>query len=134
MQLLSFYINSGLAATTLTLGISPGFSQSAHPRLHQPLVIANIGNDAEAYNTQGLENYRRQQWDSALVNFTKAIELNRDYADAYENRGLLYHRQQKLDLALADFNRAIQLSPENPRTYYNLSNVHCRPNYPHFIH
>ena len=61
---------------------------------------------------------------SALADYNKAIELNRNYADAYNNRGNLYYLQQKYDLALADYNKAIDINPNYANAYNNRGNLY----------
>jgi tetratricopeptide (TPR) repeat protein len=40
-------------------------------------------NDADVYNNRGLDYYNKGQYDQAISDFTKAIELNANDADAY---------------------------------------------------
>jgi len=51
-----------------------------------------------------------QKYDLALSDYSKAIDINPNYAVAYLGRGLLYLLQQKYELALADWNKAIELN------------------------
>jgi serine/threonine protein kinase len=56
----------------------------------------------------------------ALADYSKAIELDPEYADAYYQRGWL--KEDKLDNipgALADYSKAIELNPEFAHAYYN---------------
>ncbi|MBR1419792.1 MAG: tetratricopeptide repeat protein [Selenomonadaceae bacterium] len=54
----------------------------------------------------------------AIVNYSKAINLNPNYVDAYHNRGVAHERQQEFDLALEDYNRALKIDPN-----YAYSNI-----------
>ena len=38
-------------------------------------------------------NAENWEYDRAIVDYTKALELNPDYADAYNNRGNAYRAQ-----------------------------------------
>lgn len=67
--------------------------------------------------------------EEALVNFTKAIELNPNHARAYRGRGWVYANRASLrkkpeeyDLALADYNKAIDLDP-NDSNVFNLRGI-----------
>ena len=60
-----------------------------------------------------------QKYDLALSDYSKAIEINPNYAEAYNNRGFLYSYQQKYELALADVNKAIDINPNHAEAYAN---------------
>ncbi len=52
-----------------------------------------VGNSAGAYYyNRGLEYQRKGQYDKAISDYTKAIEINPKYAVAYYNRGLAYKK------------------------------------------
>ncbi|MEW6528449.1 MAG: tetratricopeptide repeat protein [Candidatus Micrarchaeota archaeon] len=66
------------------------------------------------------EGYKKGNYDSAIQEYTKAIELNPKNADAYFNRGLCYEKQGKYDLAIQDYKKTIKLNPENLEAQNNL--------------
>ena len=51
--------------------------------------------------------------DDALVNLSKAIDLNPNYVDAYFLRGLIYGSQYDFDKAIADFEKVVELDPSH---------------------
>ena len=55
----------------------------------------------------------------AIVDFTKAIELNPDYAIAYNNRGVAYYLKKEYESAIVDFTKAIELNPDYAIAYNN---------------
>jgi tetratricopeptide (TPR) repeat protein len=63
------------------------------------------------YQTQG-------KLDKAIVDFTKAIEINPKNGDTYYSRGRAYQDQNKLDEAITDFTNAIKVTPEEADSYY----------------
>src|SRR5271154_2819313 len=67
---------------------------------------------AEDYVNQGNAERNKREWDAAIDDFTKAIQLNPNYAEAYYNRGVLRHARSDLDGAIADFTKAIELDPK----------------------
>jgi len=76
-----------------------------------------------------LENYSRGcalsskgKYDEAIAEYTKAIELDPNFAYAYNNRGVAYKNKGQYDLAIADYNRAIELDP-NDADYWNNKGV-----------
>jgi tetratricopeptide (TPR) repeat protein len=72
---------------------------------------------AEDYFYSGYSKANLKDYNGAITDYTKAIELNPNLAIAYNNRGL-----QKCDLkdyygAIADYTKAIELNPNNAKAY-----------------
>ncbi|GCA71998.1 TPR repeat-containing protein YrrB [Microcystis aeruginosa NIES-2519] len=71
------------------------------------------------YSNRGIIYYKQQKYDLAISDYSKAIEINPNYAQAYVNRGNLYSDLQKYDLALSDYNKAIDINPNDAYAYNN---------------
>ncbi len=71
------------------------------------------------YNNRGIDYGDKGEYDLAIEDFTKAIELKPDYAIAYNNRGAVYRSKDKHDLAIEDCNKAIQLKSDYAEPYSN---------------
>lgn len=71
------------------------------------------------YFQRGYAADEAKQWDAAIEAYTKAIELQPDYAAAYNNRGSAYDELGKYDEAIRDYDRAIELQPDDPMAYNN---------------
>jgi tetratricopeptide (TPR) repeat protein len=50
---------------------------------------------------------------AAIAAYTRAIELDRNYADAYNNRAVVYMVQKDYPAALADLTRSLELAPSD---------------------
>ncbi len=74
---------------------------------------------AWAYNNRGLAFEAKQDYQRALVDYDRALQLAPDYAAAYSNRGNSHAYQGNLEQALADHNRAIELDPNYVEAYHN---------------
>ena len=74
---------------------------------------------AEAYNTRGVAHNEKGEFDLAMTDFNKAIELDPDFAKAYINRGAIYIEKGAFDLAIPDFDKAIELDPDDVAAYSN---------------
>jgi tetratricopeptide (TPR) repeat protein len=59
---------------------------------------------------------------AAIAAYTRAIELDRNYADAYNNRAVVYMTQKDYAAALVDLNRSIELKPSDA-AYYNRAGI-----------
>lgn len=79
------------------------------------------------YNFRGRSHYwsdyyrndYTNRFESAIADFTKATELDPEYATAYYNRGVVYDIQGNYEQAIADYTTAIALDPEYANAYYN---------------
>ncbi|MDR2906281.1 MAG: tetratricopeptide repeat protein [Helicobacteraceae bacterium] len=88
-------------------------------------VIAINPNNSNAYNYRGYMYYELQNYDQAIADYTKAIELDPDgRALYYNNRGFAYNELKNYKQAIADFTKAIALNPENAPAYYSRGNAY----------
>jgi tetratricopeptide (TPR) repeat protein len=59
------------------------------------------------------------EYDKALSDYNKAIELLPRYAKAYNNRGYIYRKKGEYDHAIADYSKAIEIDPKYASAYYH---------------
>ena len=71
------------------------------------------------YLNEGLALERQGDYDGAIADFTKAIELNPQLAEPYNNRGTARLHKHDLDGAIADYAKAIELNPQFADAYSN---------------
>ena len=69
-----------------------------------------IANRGAAYIDKG-------DFDRAIEDCNKAIELKPDYAEVYYNRGLTYGIKGDFDRTIKDCNKAIELNPKFSLAY-----------------
>jgi tetratricopeptide (TPR) repeat protein len=55
------------------------------------------------------------EYDYAIVNYNKAIELDPAYAEFYYNRGFARYKMKDYDLAISDWDKCISLNPDNAK-------------------
>src|SRR5262245_2761644 len=63
-----------------------------------------------AYHSRGDARQRKGDLDTAIVDFTKAIEINPALARAYESRGRAYASKGDYTRAVADVTKASELA------------------------
>ncbi|MFH1091700.1 MAG: tetratricopeptide repeat protein, partial [Pseudomonadota bacterium] len=67
--------------------------------------------DAAQYFGRGLSFLDQNQYDQAIEEFKKAVELKPDYAEAYVNIGLCWERKGAFDSAVEAYTQAIKIKP-----------------------
>jgi Tfp pilus assembly protein PilF len=67
--------------------------------------------------------FKEEQYEKAIENYTKSIELKSDSIKAYVGRGVSYLRIKEYSKATEDFNIAIKIDPKSYLPYYNLGIV-----------
>jgi len=72
---------------------------------------------AELYN-QGVAYSKKGQYDLAISEYTKAIEIQ-PYAYIYAGRGDAYYKKGQYDQAISDFSKAIEIDPKYVDAYSN---------------
>jgi tetratricopeptide (TPR) repeat protein len=78
-----------------------GRSLSGHFKLTPGVWIPGLR--GKAYTDKG-------DFDRAIADFTREIEIEPDNADAYRFRSTAYGRKQNHEAALADYNKAIEMT------------------------
>src|SRR5688572_4179156 len=73
---------------------------------------------AEDYFNRGNARTDKGDWDGAIADHTRAIELNSKYAEAYYGRGYARREKGELSGAIADYSKVIELSPKSPNGYF----------------
>ena len=118
------YIAAALLLLLLASGCQCG-AESPQPTEVTPPATAPTPtpeptlSEAAQHNERGIALTEEGNYEQAISEFDKAIELDPDYAEAYSNRGIAYGSQGDFDSAMTDFNKAIELDPESAEAYSN---------------
>jgi len=78
-----------------------------------------MGSEANACLNRGDDYFKKGQYDQAIAEYNRAIEIDPTFASAYNNRGVVYGRKEQHDQAIAEYNRAIEIDPKFALAYYN---------------
>ena len=76
------------------------------------------------YNNRGNAYDGKKQNDSALEDYSMAIETDQNNADAYFYRGSTYELKRNFGMAIQDYKRAIELNPHHADAYAYLAQVY----------
>ncbi|OGL45380.1 MAG: hypothetical protein A2161_06270 [Candidatus Schekmanbacteria bacterium RBG_13_48_7] len=74
-------------------------------------------NQAATYFKNGVAAYSKGDYNNAINNFTRTINLHPYYPDVYNKRGEAYRKSGKLTDAIRDYSRAIQINPNDIEAY-----------------
>ena len=81
------------------------------------LVLSQLGCFATNHYYSGNHYLITGDYERAIVECSKAIELKPDYAEAYLLRGEAYYMNDNYDKAIADCHKAIELKPDYAEAY-----------------
>jgi len=76
------------------------------------------------HNNLGDMYARHGDYQKAIEEFQKAIELKPDYGDAYHNLANVYHQTNQDDLALENYQKALSLNPNLWQSHQNLAAIY----------
>jgi tetratricopeptide (TPR) repeat protein len=72
------------------------------------------------YNNTGLCYDFSREYQKAVLNYKKAIELKSDYSDAYNNLGVTYGKTKQYDLARENFLKSLEYNSNFCEAFNNL--------------
>ena len=67
--------------------------------------------DAAGYSVRGNIALNKKQYDQAISDYTRALEINPRLAEVYHNRGFAYQQNGQNDQAIADYSKALEINP-----------------------
>ena len=74
---------------------------------------------ATQYFKQGVEKYEAGNYQGAISDWSKAIEINPQDAVFYYNRGVAKHELKDYQGAIADYTKAIEINPQDAEAFVN---------------
>jgi tetratricopeptide (TPR) repeat protein len=67
---------------------------------------------------RGMDAFVNNNFSESIEEFTKAIEIDPDFAVTYASRGAALMKMHRIEESIADFDHAIELDPDYPNTYH----------------
>ena len=74
---------------------------------------------AKDHNQKGVTYSEQGQYDLAILEFNKALEIDPGSPEAYNNRGITYSKKDQFDSAISDFSKALDIDPKDTKVLYN---------------
>ena len=87
--------------------------------LGSPLVGANANPLADNFFNSGVDKYKQGDYQGAIADYAKAIEINPQDVGAYTNRGIAKNGLKDYQGAIADYNKALEINPKDAIAYSN---------------
>jgi tetratricopeptide (TPR) repeat protein len=81
------------------------------------------GIEAQKHFDQAVKLLLSKNYEGAVAEFTKAVELNPKFDRAYTNRGIAWMEMGEYDRAIDDYDKAIELNPKQFQAYGNRGNA-----------
>ena len=72
------------------------------------------------YNLFGAVLADKKNFEQALVNYKKSLEINPDYAEGHNNLGVTFYKLGKFIESIDSYHRAIKIKPNFAKSYNNL--------------
>ena len=79
--------------------------------------------DFAFYQNRANANFVMGEYDTAIADYNKAIELNPKEPAIYFSRGLAHFNKQSYTPAIADFDKVIELDPKEAMAYFKRGNA-----------
>ena len=121
---------SNKALILFRLNQSPDSLTEALALVNKSIDLGPDSADADSYNLRGSIRQNMGDNTGAIPDFTKAIELDKNYANGWNNRGATKLQLNDNQGGISDLNRAIEIDPNYANAYRvralaysNLSNL-----------
>jgi tetratricopeptide (TPR) repeat protein len=90
------------------------------------LESAKKENLYKIYLNRGVAFHYLQDYEFAMTDFSKALELNDTAASVYQGRAMLHYEMKDYSAAVDDFNKVLELGQENAAVLFNLGMSYFR--------
>jgi tetratricopeptide (TPR) repeat protein len=80
-------------------------------------VLTGCLSPLEKHLSRGVNAYANGNYEEAIIEYTKAIEIDPKNKGAYYFRGFSYFKNGQYDLAIVDFTKDIEINPRSPNAY-----------------
>lgn len=79
--------------------------------------------DYKKYTDDGIELVYKGEFNKAIENFTKSIELKNDWEIPYFYRAVSYQALEEFDNAMIDYSKALSINDKMTDAYYNKAKI-----------
>ena len=105
--------------------INAGNPDGALAKYQEASKYADGEGDPDVFFNMGIAYKAKGEFDKAIVEYKKALELAPEYSEAHNNLGNLLKDQKRFDEAILHYEASIKIFPDNPNTHNNLGTVYA---------
>jgi tetratricopeptide (TPR) repeat protein len=80
--------------------------------------------DAQSYNNRGIAAAKQNEFETAISEFSRAINRDPTFADSYYNRALVHEALGHIDNAVSDYTKVTEINPMFPESYINRGQIY----------
>ncbi|HTL80311.1 MAG TPA: tetratricopeptide repeat protein [Bacteroidia bacterium] len=91
-----------------------------------PSVDTAVDDKAKESYDAGDEQYNTQNWNAAIREYKKALEVDSNYFSAAYSIALAYYKNEEYDKAVPWFQRCIRIEPKKSITYRSLADTYMQ--------
>jgi tetratricopeptide (TPR) repeat protein len=103
-----------------------GYIEEALNHYNKAINLKPDNEDGSIYNSRGAIYSLKNQYQLAMNDYNKAIDLNAACYGAYNNRGIVHVHLGQYKLAIDDFNKATYLKPDFAEPYSNRAFIYFK--------
>lgn len=115
--------DDALVAVIREKGPAVKVSATPQPKIEATPVATPKPPDFAFYQNRANANFVMGEYDTAIVDYNKAIELNSKEPAIYFSRGLAHFNNKSFTPAIADFDKVIELDPKEGSAYFKRGNA-----------
>jgi TonB family protein len=115
--------DDALVAAIREKGPAVKVSATPQPKVEPQPVSTPKPPDFAFYQNRANANFVMGEYDTAITDYNKAIELNPKESSIYFSRGLAHFNKLSYTTAIADFDKVIELDPKEAMAYFKRGNA-----------
>lgn len=115
--------DDALVAAIREKGPAVKVSSTPQPKIEATPVQVKKEPDFAFYQNRANANFVMGEYDTAITDYNRAIELNPKEAAVFFSRGLAHYNKQSYSLAIVDFDKVIELDPKEAMAYFKRGNA-----------
>jgi tetratricopeptide (TPR) repeat protein len=73
------------------------------------------------FYSQGLTEYKKENYKDAIVYFEKVLKIDSDFTFAWDNLGICYRKMNDFDKAIATYQKSLELDPRGIMPLQNIA-------------
>jgi len=89
-----------------------------------PAAVTVADTNKASYELSGYNLAKSGQYDEAIIEYTKALQLNPQGKDIYFNLGFIYDKLKQYTAAVSNYEKVLSIDPNDKEALYNLSKVY----------